>query len=98
MATVRSPNYPNIPLSPALEAVRPVYLSDGRNKMSKLVLAKHLGYTSISGRSLGKIGAIRAYGLIEGSGDELRLSEDAITALMAPQGSSDRTAALARLA
>jgi hypothetical protein len=40
---------------------------------------------------------VRAYGLIDGSADELRISDDAVVALNAPQG-SDRTAALARLA
>lgn len=98
MAKVRSPNYPNISLGPALEAVRPAYKAENRNKMSRSVLAKHLGYTSLNGRALGKIGAVRAYGLIEGSGDELRITEDAVTALMAPPTSPDRQEALGRLA
>lgn len=66
--------------------------------MSRTVLAKHLGYTSLNGRALGKIGAVRSYGLIEGSGDELRISDDAVTALMAPVGSTERRDALGRLA
>lgn len=98
MAKVRSPNYPSIPLGSALEAVRAAYDKDHRNKMSRQVLAKHMGYSSLNGRALGKIGAVRAYGLIEGSGDELRISDDAITALMAPNGSPERTEALAKLA
>lgn len=98
MAKVRSPNYPNISLGPALEAVRAAYKAENRNKMSRLVLAKHLGYTSLNGRALAKIGAVRAYGLIDGTGDELRLSDDAVTALMAPQGSAQRSEALGRLA
>jgi len=98
MAKVRSPNYPSMSLGPALEAVRPVYQSENRNKMARAVLAKHLGYSSLNGRALGKIGAVRAYGLIEGSGDDLRVSDDAVKALMAPAGSSERTGALARLA
>lgn len=98
MAKVRSPNYPNISLGLALEVVRLAYEKDHRNKMSREVLAKHMGYTSLNGRALGKIGALRSYGLIDGSGDELRISDDAVTALMAPTGSTDRTAALTRLA
>lgn len=98
MAKVRSPNYPNIPLSVALEAVRPAFKKENRNKMSRSVLAGHLGYTSLNGRALGKLGAIRAYGLIEGSGEELRISDDAIMALNAPDGSPDRQTALARMA
>lgn len=98
MAKVRSPNYPNISLGPALEAIRPAFDKENRNKMSRSVLAKHMGYTSLNGRALGKIGAVRAYGLIEGSGDELRISDDAVKALMAPQLSNERLEALGRLA
>lgn len=98
MAKVRSPNYPSMPLAAALEAVRPAFKNENRNKMSRSVLAKHLGYTSLNGRALGKIGAVRSYGLLEGAGDELRISDDAVTALMAPADSPDRSAALGRLA
>jgi len=85
-------------LGPALEAIRPAFKSENRNKMSRTVLAKHMGYNSLNGRALGKIGAVRAYGLIDGSGDELRISDDAVKALMAPAASSERTEALGRLA
>lgn len=98
MSNVRSPNYPVINLGEALEAVRPAFKAENRNKFSRLVLAKHLGYTSLNGRASGKVGALRAYGLVEGSGDELRLSDDAVTALNAPSNSEHRSAALARLA
>jgi hypothetical protein len=98
MAKVRSPNYPSMSLGPALEAVRPAYKSENRNKMSRSVLGKHLGYSSLNGRALGKIGAVRAYGLLDGSGDELRISDDAVVALNAPNGSAERTSALGRLA
>jgi hypothetical protein len=97
MAKVRSPNYPLLNLSEALGAMRPVYLSEHKNKMARETLAKHLGYNSLNGRALGKIGAVRAYGLIEGSGDELRVSEDAIIALMAPEDSPERQNSLAKL-
>ncbi|QPF94100.1 hypothetical protein [Bradyrhizobium commune] len=98
MAKIRSPNYPSMSLGPALEAVRPAYEKEHRNKMARSVLAKHMGYSSLNGRALGKIGAVRAYGLIEGSGEELRISDDTVKALMAPAGSSERTEALGRLA
>jgi hypothetical protein len=84
MAKVRSPNYPAIDLGVALEAVRPAWKAEHRNKMSRAVLARHLGYSSLNGRALGKIGAVRAYGLIDGSGDDLRISDDAVTALASP--------------
>src|SRR5215469_13104668 len=98
MAKVRSPNYPAMDLAAALEVVRPAWRADHRNKMSRLVLARHMGYNSLNGRALGKIGAVRAYGLIDGSGDELRISDDAVPALAAPLGAPEKQAALARLA
>lgn len=98
MAKTRSPNYPSLDLGAALEAVRPVFEAENRNKFSRFVLAQHLGYSGLNGRALGKIGAVRAYGLIEGSGDDLRLSEDAISALMAPEGSLERQSSLERSA
>jgi hypothetical protein len=84
MAKVRSPNYPAIDLGAALEAVRPAWKAEHRNKMPKAVLARHLGYGSLNGRALGKIGAVRAYGLVEGAGNELRISDDAVIALTSP--------------
>ena len=98
MAKVRSPNYPNVSLATALGYVRQIYEQDHRNKVSRAAIGAHLGHESLSGPALGKIGAMRAYGLLEGAGDEMRVSDDAITALMAPEGSADRKAAIERLA
>jgi len=98
MAKVRSPNYPSLDLGAALVLARKVFDKDNRNKVSREAIGKHLGHESLSGPALGKIGALRAYDLVTGSGDELRVSDDAVTALMAPEKSPDRKTALARLA
>lgn len=98
MAKVRSPNYPMLDFGAALQAARKAYTNDHRNKMSRIVLAKHLGHDSLSGPALGKIGALRAYGLIEGNGDELRITNDAVHALEAPEGSAERAAAISQMA
>ena len=98
MAKLRSPNYPNFDLQGALALADKIYAKDGRNKVSRATLATHLGHESLSGPALGKIGAMRAYELLDGSGDELRVTEDAISALKAPPGSAARGEALARLA
>ncbi|RWM83770.1 MAG: hypothetical protein EOR81_02195 [Mesorhizobium sp.] len=98
MAKVRSPNYPNTDLGSALAMARKIYEKDNRNKVPQLVIAQHLGHEGLSGPALGKLGAMRAYGLLDGSGDELRVTDDALTAIMAPEGSPDQRAALGRLA
>lgn len=98
MAKLRSPNYPNYDLDGALILIDKVFAKDGRNKVSRLALATRLGHDGLSGPALGKIGALRAYGLLDGSGDELRVSDDAMAALKAPQGSQQRADAVNRLA
>jgi hypothetical protein len=98
MAKVRSPNYPALDLAAALKAARKALDKDNRNKMSQSALAKHLGHDSLSGPALGKIGALRAYGLVDGKGDELRITDTAVHALMGPVGSTERTGAIAILA
>jgi hypothetical protein len=98
MAKVRSPNYPSLGLGEALELTRKVLAKDNRNKVSREAVGKHLGHESLSGPALSKIGALRAYGLLEGTGDELRVSDDAVSALMAPKDSPEQKAALLRLA
>ncbi|MDA9474256.1 hypothetical protein XI03_06960 [Bradyrhizobium sp. CCBAU 65884] len=85
-------------LGAALQAARKAYANDHRNKMSRAVLAKHLGHDSLSGPALGKIGALRAYGLIDGNADEIRITNEAVHALEAPEGSPERTAAMSQLA
>lgn len=98
MAKVRSPNYPVADLTAALGWARLAFDKDHRNKMSRLTLARHMGHESLSGPALGKLGTLRAYGLIDGSGDDLRVTDDALTALVAPESSPDRASALAKLA
>jgi hypothetical protein len=98
MAKVRSPNYPALDLGNALKATRKALEKDNRNKMSQAALGKHLGHDSLSGPALGKIGAMRAYGLIEGKGDELRITDEAVTALMAPPGSPEGVDTIRNLA
>jgi hypothetical protein len=84
MPKVRSPNYPTTDLGTALELIRPAFKAENRNKMSRLVLANHMGDKTLNGRALTKLGAVRAYGLIEGSSDQLRLSDDAVLVLASP--------------
>ncbi len=93
-AKSRSPNYPSMSLGESIEAIRKVYESERRAKFPRSSLAGHLGYSSLNGRALAKIGAIRAYGLIDGREDSLAVSSVAIALLEAPKDSEDYRAAL----
>lgn len=88
-ARTRSPNYPSMSLGEAIEAIRKVYAQERRGKFPRLSLASHLGYSSINGRSLSKMGGLRAYSLIEGREDQLAVSSVAIAIMEAPEGSPD---------
>lgn len=94
MAKVRSPNFPVIDLASAIDCVAKIYAKESRGKFPQLSAAKHLGYTSINGRSLGMFAALRAYGLLEGRGDDLVLTAEAIALIEAPKDSADRADAL----
>lgn len=92
----RSPNFPQIGLLEAIDSIRLIYQKEGRSKMPRLSAVRPLGYTSINGRSLGILAALRAYGLLDGRGDDVRVSDDAITILNAPRESEERREALQR--
>jgi hypothetical protein len=78
MAKGRSPNCPQITFADAIEKGRKVYAKEHTHPSARLVVAGDLGYSGMNGRSLTQIGALRQYGILEGSGDALRVSADAI--------------------
>jgi hypothetical protein len=94
MAKARSPEYPVIGLKEAVEKVAAAYSKDYQNKVPRVVLAEHMGYKTLNGKSLGVLSTVGKYGLIEGRGDETRVSDLAVTIIAHPSGSSERIAAL----
>jgi hypothetical protein len=98
MGKSRSPNYPAISLGEALERVRRVYDREHRGKMPTDAVAVHLGYRGLNGAALTAISALRKYGLLEGPGLELRVSQDAVTILVDRPESTERQEALRRCA
>lgn len=90
----RSPNFPSLSLGEAVEAVKRIYQAEGRSKAPRLQIVKPLGYSSINGRSLSVLGALKAYGLIEGRGDELRVSTEGFVLANAPPDSPEYREAL----
>lgn len=98
MAKGRSPNCPTITLKEALDRGRKVYAQEHTHPADREVVAKDLGYSSLSGASATMIGALRQYGVLEGRGGGLRVSDDAVTAFELPVGSPEYTAAVNRMA
>jgi hypothetical protein len=90
----RSPQYPVVGLGDAIAKVRSIYEKDYQNRIPKSVVAKHIGFNALHGKSLGVIAALTRYGLLEGRGDDCRVSDRAVTIIAHPAGSADRVAAI----
>jgi hypothetical protein len=94
MAKARSPDYPAIGLKEAIEKVSAAYAKDYQNKVSRVVLAEHMGYKTLNGKSLGVLSAIGKFGLLEGRADDTQVSDLAVTIIAHPIGSVERIAAI----
>lgn len=82
MARPRSPGYPNMPLPEALTRVGKVFDADRRNPIDREVVAKHIGYSGLSGAADQAISALMHYDLLERVGKgEVRVSQLAVDIL-----------------
>lgn len=95
MAKSRSPEYPAIGLEEAIEKVRSAY-SKGlyQSLVSKKALAEAMGYKSLSGASLPVLSAVAKYGLIEGRGENTRISDLAVSIIAHEPGTPERAKAI----
>jgi hypothetical protein len=98
MAQTRSPRYPNIPLGEAIIKAKAIYHKEHMSPLSPAVAAEAMGYSGINGSSLKTISALRKYGLLEGRGDDVRISKDAQTLVIDDMDSPDFRAAVRRCA
>src|SRR4051812_12661715 len=98
MAKTRSPRYPNIPLSEAIARAKAVYAKEHMSPLSPAVAAEAMGYAGLNGASLKTISSLRKYGLLEGRGDDVRISKDAQTLILDSRGTPEYDAALRRAA
>jgi hypothetical protein len=94
MAKTRSPEYPAMGLKEAIEKVKAVYEKDYQNKLPKAVMATHMGYKGLNGTSLPALSALSKYGLIEGRGDDTRVSDLGLAIVAHAPGTPERTQAL----
>lgn len=98
MAAKRSPRYPAICLKDAVEKAMGIHEKAGGGIMGREVIAQNLGYKGLSGASIPVISALLKYGLLEGRGDAIRLSDDAIRIIADAEADDrrDRASALRR--
>jgi hypothetical protein len=86
----RSPQYPVIGLGEAIAKVQAVFVKDYQNRIPKAVVAKHMGFNALHGKSLGVLAALTRYGLLEGRGDDCRVSDRALAIIAHQPGSHER--------
>lgn len=94
MSKMRSPNYPALSLPDAIGKLATIYQKEVQRKMSRAVAATHLGYGGLNGASITVISALLKYGLLEGRGDEIRVSPGGVAILVDPVGAPDRMRAM----
>jgi hypothetical protein len=98
MAKVRSPNYPVVSLTKAIELAGRIYQKEHTHKAGAEVVAKAMGYSGLNGASMGMLSALKKYGLLEEVGKDLKISSDALTILVDPKDSAERVAAIRKAA
>lgn len=98
MSRSRSPNYPQVGLKEAVQRVTNVYKCDYQSMLTRALTAERLGYSGVNGKSLAVIAALGKYGLLEGRGEEIRVSDLAVRIIAHPSGSAERRQALAEAA
>jgi hypothetical protein len=93
----RSPNYPAITFTDALEKVQKIYDAEKTHAMSPELAAKRMGY-EYNGRTRMFIAALKHYGLLVGVGTQVRVTEDATKLLIYPKHEPKRVALVRQLA
>src|SRR5579884_796936 len=87
-----------MPIREALERGGKIYDIEHTHAADREVMLNHLGYSSKNGASMTVIGTLREYGILEDSGNGLRISDDAVTIYELPKTDPEHIAALGRMA
>ncbi len=94
MAKMKSPNYPAVGLSEAIESVRALWNAEKRTSVDSRTAVIAMGYKALSGPAAARLSALKKYGLIEADGKGLRVSQLAMRILHSQEGSRDQRLAI----
>jgi hypothetical protein len=88
----RSPSYPIISISDAIERLRKIYQRDKRAFTTYDAILEHLGYSAKgrSGTSGRVVAALRMYGLLDEKSGQFRVSDSGFRILEYPEDSPER--------
>jgi hypothetical protein len=98
MTKARSPNYPGLSLRKAMEFAEKIYAKNHTHKAAPVVVAAAMGYSSLNGKSMTAISAIKKYGLLEEIDKDLRITKDALTIIAEPKTSPERAKTINKVA
>ncbi len=98
MSETRSPRYPNVALGEAISRARAIYEKEHMSPLTPNVAAEAMGYGSLNGTSLKMISSLKKYGLLEGRGNDVRLTKDAQVLIIDSPNDVDYQAAMRRCA
>jgi hypothetical protein len=90
---VRSPNYPAIGLSEAVQQIQKLFERISQHAAPRDALATGMGYSGLHGASATAISALMKYGLLDRDGEDYKLSERAMK-IIAPHSASEKAEAL----
>lgn len=90
----RSPNYPFLGLTSALEKAATLWASKGRGIFTPLEAVQDLNFSTLNGTSRSHLAALKQYGLLEDVDKDVRLSQLAIRIFAHPEGDPEREAAI----
>ncbi len=90
---VRSPNYPAMGLQEAINRIAGLYKVQHLHFAPREVVAKGLGYSSLNGASATAVSALLKYGLLERSGEDLRVSDRAMR-ILHPHNPQEKASAI----
>jgi hypothetical protein len=93
-ARVRSPNYPALDLSEAIQRARQLYSKEKTAHTSPEVAVTAWGYKGLNGASAGVLSAVKHYGLLDSVGRDVKLSGRALTILLEPEESAEYSSAI----
>ncbi len=94
----RSPKYPQLSLGAAIERVGKVYRAERTFRVEKEAVAKDLDYGSLNGASISLIGTLKSYGLLHEDKEGVKVTDDAVTLLRAPEGDPEKAEVLRKAA
>lgn len=94
MSRVRSPKYPNFPLEEGIRHAQNIHEADRTYPITREDVAKHMGYSGLSGAADKSIATMMQYGLLERiSKGEVRISKNAVD-IIHPENETQKKVAL----